>query len=894
MPTFTPFIQFSRQVKQTNQDSTKVENFGLTYLSKKAADHFNQGMELYDECFHLFVGFNIHDPQNFRDALSEIKTYLDKGIHISEEDMGRIKQDVHAAAVLYAYRVRRQVLAEMSNWKTWENQLRAQVEKLTLEEKHLAAHLAQQKIMAAQKQSESQKLELTENMTKVENRLAQLNHTIVRLEKDIKELPLLKSTWCQHPQFFLYSNEALLYASDILADMEAHVQAAMEEYQSNKNKLPTEQGSQAITLSYPALQKERVVKKIPAENCRLHYAVYLRDFKKRIQQEKKKLCEVMLDRLTLACEKGDMTNQDIAYACEQALSAKGIRPFNTPLSAPRYETSAHTVAGFARYITVQGSKQQQARFNGLTLFQDQANLPLVVIHAPSASFLIPKALSTLVPTQPSWFPRLFRGYQRRHEFFQQQSDLLVECALLNQRTFMLNDRHDIEAFNTHWNTLGQTHASLITAYQNAVRQHAPVKNGLWTFLFQQKTQAFFTRWEAQLTAHMITVLDKQVDLIRQALPSVKQGIQPLEPLMENFIFSIEMTISLESKLAAIEASLKQIQKYTLQANGKTPFSLQQLAEKLNQTKALLINYLDQDQTTFDKKVEYKDMSKQLVLVAENKEAPAAIYQAIANYAERLQATDPNKAAQFIKVHQPTFNQFKSELMQLLGKVINQGIQTIQQFELNRIQHLYTLLNGFDVLTANTKWIGLCHKVATVYQSQRLKLAKSDETELFEKILEGMSDTVPQVAEMMDDLSSCLADKDKTVPWQSTYQQIDTQLDVLPNNDTVSSADNAANHTPTDRPGLTSTEQCHRRTQVNLDEFNQALSEWQQYKQMHYDRLALIAKFRHENDAVCNDILRRLAQADLPNADDISGEAETEYSVDEGVPGHERQRNVLTV
>lgn len=875
-PTFKPYFQ----VVDNQQGVKKTKSFGLTYLKENAIQHFNQGIQLYDECFHLFVGFNTHHSQSFREAVIEIKTYRDKGINVYEEEMGRIRQDLHAAAIISAYKVRQYELAKESNWKTWENQLRATVEKLALEKMQLIAHLVQQKLIAAQEQTESQKSELTENMTKVENIIAQLDKNIVKLENDIKELPLLKSKWCQHPQFFLYSNEALLFASDILADLEVHVQAAMEEYQASKNQLPTKPGKKAITLNSPALQQEFADKQIPTGNYRLQYADFLRDFNKRIQQEKVKLCDVMLDRLMLGCENGDMLNQDMAYACEQALSAKGIKPFNVPLTTPRYETSAHTVAGFARHIAAHGTKQQQIRFSGLTLFQDKASLPLKVIHASSSSFLIPKALSNLVPSQPSRFPSLFTGYQRRHEFFQQHSDLLVECALLNQRLFILNDRHDVELLNTHWNTLSHTQASLMLAYQNAIKQHAPAKNGLWASLFRQKTATFFTMWEAQLTEQLITVLDKQIDLIRQALPSVNQDVQPLEPLMENYIFSFEITMLLKSKLAAIETALQDSQRQILQAHSKIPLALSQLQEKLNQTKSQLNDYFDQDQITFDKKADYKDMSRQLALLVENKETATDVYQAIANYAERLQATDSNKAAQFIATHQIIFNKLKSELMQLMGKVVNQGITTIQASELNRIQNLYNVLNEFDLLTANPKWINLCNKVATLYHKQRLEIAKSHETELFEKILEDVSDTAPEVAEIMEDLQTHMVQENKTAPWQSTYQHLDTQLEALSNK--------------TDEPILTPTEQCHQRTQANLDEFNQALTEWQQQKQMHQDRLAAVVKFRQEDDAVCNEILRHLAQSKLPDADGISGEAETEYSADEVMPGHERQRNILSV
>ena len=344
-------------------------------------------------------------------------------------------------------------------------------------------------------------------------------------DKERRELDNLRLNWQAQAKFAMYSSDALIEAVAILNKLEEHFIAALEEFKELGHRMLEEQ------------QK--------------NYFNYLADFKRTIDAEKKILSHAMLARLQLACNNAAATYDDVILETEKCLGKLGIQlETQFPIKMPRHKLTDITIKYFYSYIQTNGDDNVKNGLKALKWFDEKnSSLKLVPIQSDSNIQFVPQSLSKYVPKKPRKPAWIFIGHNKRHEFFQNQSQSLLDLAALSTLPIEVNDREN-PGDSLSWQKLQQQeqfiHQSVNTADGNIIKG--------WRSLFQGTTNKFFREWRDKIEAQHLIVLDKKLTYLEQYSALLPKG-PTLKHELDETIFADKTIDDLCKMLHELESNI---------------------------------------------------------------------------------------------------------------------------------------------------------------------------------------------------------------------------------------------------------------------------------------------------------------------------------------------------
>jgi hypothetical protein len=408
------------------------KKYKLKYLSDKAQNFFREGIKLFHDCFVL-SGEHYSSTGRLKQQLKEAQRIAEETDDFSE--VHKILQTINSRRWYCHYN---KILQNKDTWNTFKT----------------AEGINQDKM---------------------------------------SKLDALHRKWERHEQFSHYTSDALLFAADILKELEDHLNLAKQEFIRYRNKLG----------------------KVEDQT---KYETYINLFLQTVQQQKIALCEAMFARWKLALESNNMTQDDVTVHLVQQLNQLGVIEDKDWIERQRpRQTKEHNESLFIKfhhYIAQNGTSELKKTV-GLSLSwrlppdeDSHSTVPIIPIERAGNAFLIPKQLEVNIPAYRRKPNFLFKGNNFRYEFFQDKKDLFLR--LIQLRALKINITHYQElSEDPLWIELHTTQRFIESAI-NISRQQ---KTTGFFARYRQESNQFLEKWEQLLLDQQKIVILYQLEFL---------------------------------------------------------------------------------------------------------------------------------------------------------------------------------------------------------------------------------------------------------------------------------------------------------------------------------------------------------------------------------------------
>jgi len=438
----------------------------------------------------------------------------------------------------------------------------------------------------------------------------------------LTELKHLQQAWQRHGQFAHFTAPVLLYAAELLADIELSLKAAFLEFQQQSEQLPVMHRQQ--------------------------YQTYFEEAFKYIAIEKQALTQSMFARLQLMWQNLQFNQDDVVVDIIQKLKALGALKPTTSLDKqrPASEFQAKTIKAFHAYINVKGSAELKTQLNNLLTIAHQPTILIMGKQTPNHYLLLPQTLAKYVPNSPKKPAWLFKGHQWRYEFFVNKTALLLKLSRLAQLQIPFKNRQSLSKDVT-WQELAAIQEWLI-------KEQAFLKKPFvgWKSLFRQKSQQLGAEWKQFLCQQQQALLQKQMMLLEQWVAA-----PPIVHLFNRWAYTPE-------ERQALRASIHQLEK------GMAFYATERDREHFITLKRKVINQLARDQQFHEAYLNAEDYLRHL---AKHEGIADEHYHHLINYYLKLNV---EQQGAFYQVHQMEFAQINQQFTTFLQSSVQQQLAFI--------------------------------------------------------------------------------------------------------------------------------------------------------------------------------------------------------------------------
>jgi hypothetical protein len=418
------------------------KKYKLKYLSDDTQKFFKEGIELFYKCYGL------SDERHL--SMKELNEHLKIAQRIAEEtnDFSEVRRILQLLTDKYRY------------------------------EKSLKWYLDYSEILQSD--------EIWESYKTAEN---------INPDK-IRKLEAMQKKWKRHASFAHYTSDALLYATDILTELEDHLKLAQVEF---------------IRYGYKFEEKDRI-----------EYHKHLELFLQAVQDQKKTLCEAMFIRWKLALQNNNL-RADILVNMIQQLNQMGIieeKEWSERQRQP--QTREHNEALFIKfyhYIANNAKPElKEAASLSISLLGEKPNeiIHLIPIKQDNDSFLIPKQFEANTPAYRKKPDFIFKGHNLRHDFFQDKQDLF----------FRLIQLRGLKVAITHYERLPEDPLWIeLQSLCRLIESHITISEqkiirGFFA-RYKMKSNQFLKEWQDFLTNQQKVVLLYQLEFLENFASNIK-------------------------------------------------------------------------------------------------------------------------------------------------------------------------------------------------------------------------------------------------------------------------------------------------------------------------------------------------------------------------------------
>lgn len=247
---------------------------------------------------------------------------------------------------------------------------------------------------------------------------------------------------------------------------------------------------------------------------RTAYETHLKNEKTHLKQFKETLCQAMLNRLQVASESGDITNNDAIQSTAQWLAKnKLIKQQHGLPTSRRHDLTPEHFEQFVTYINQFGSEQQIKSLPTLAIFS--SNDQFTTLQSDKSIVIVPAELvrRNLVPSSRPILYRLFENRYFRFDFF--QKNLWLFCSLRNLAQFPMMTLTLEQSVN---------HIRLIGEKLSQANQEIQGKNfrGI-SRLINYKTILLKQAWQPIMAEVEAVLLKKKIESIKILHTKVKKS-----------------------------------------------------------------------------------------------------------------------------------------------------------------------------------------------------------------------------------------------------------------------------------------------------------------------------------------------------------------------------------